>query len=61
MQLQVTNSPFNEEQVELLNRLLPTLTQTQQIWLGGYISAMTLQGAAAVSAAAPAVLAAPSA
>ncbi|KWX81068.1 sulfite reductase [NADPH] flavoprotein alpha-component [Paenibacillus riograndensis] len=61
MQLQVTNSPFNEEQVELLNRLLPTLTQTQQIWLGGYISALTLQGAAAVSAAAPAVLAAPSA
>ncbi|MBW4083005.1 assimilatory sulfite reductase (NADPH) flavoprotein subunit [Paenibacillus sp. S150] len=60
MQLQVTNSPFNEEQVELLNRLLPSLTQTQQIWLGGYISAMTLQGAAAVSAAAPAaVLAAP--
>ncbi|CQR56739.1 Sulfite reductase [NADPH] flavoprotein alpha-component [Paenibacillus riograndensis SBR5] len=61
LQLQVTNSPFNEEQVELLNRLLPTLTQTQQIWLGGYISALTLQGAAAVSAAAPAVLAAPSA
>ncbi|KWX77615.1 assimilatory sulfite reductase (NADPH) flavoprotein subunit [Paenibacillus jilunlii] len=61
MQLQVTNSPFNEEQVELLNRLLPTLTQTQQIWLGGYISAMTLQGAAAVSAAAPAVFTAPSA
>lgn len=61
LQLQVTNSPFNEEQVELLNRLLPTLTQTQQIWLGGYISALTLQGAAAVSAAASAVLAAPSA
>ncbi len=61
LQLQVTNSPFNEEQVELLNRLLPTLTQTQQIWLSGYISAMTLQGAAAVSAAAPAVFAAPSA
>ncbi|MNO39388.1 Sulfite reductase [NADPH] flavoprotein alpha-component [compost metagenome] len=59
LQLQVTNSPFNGEQVELLNRLLPTLTQTQQIWLGGYISAMTLQGAAAVSAEAPAVSAVP--
>ncbi|WP_438491576.1 assimilatory sulfite reductase (NADPH) flavoprotein subunit [Paenibacillus sp. IHBB 3054] len=50
MQLQVTNSPFNENQVELLNRLLPTLTETQQIWLGGYLSALSLQGnAAAVS------------
>lgn len=50
VQLQVTNSPFNENQVELLNRLLPTLTETQQIWLGGYLSALSLQGnAAAVS------------
>lgn len=40
LQLLVTNSPFNQEQVELLNRLLPTLTQTQQIWLSGYISAV---------------------
>ncbi|WP_379144769.1 assimilatory sulfite reductase (NADPH) flavoprotein subunit [Paenibacillus sp. sgz500992] len=48
MQLQVTNSPFNENQVELLNRLLPTLTETQQIWLGGYLSALSLQGNAAV-------------
>lgn len=42
LQLQVTNSPFNESQVELLNRLLPTLTETQQIWLSGYISALRL-------------------
>lgn len=48
VQLQVTNSPFNENQVELLNRLLPTLTETQQIWLGGYLSALSLQGNAAV-------------
>lgn len=34
------NSPFNEEQVDLLNRLFPTLTETQQIWLGGYLSAV---------------------
>ncbi|AOZ93931.1 assimilatory sulfite reductase (NADPH) flavoprotein subunit [Paenibacillus crassostreae] len=40
MQLQVMNSPFNQEQVELLNRLLPTLTETQQNWLSGYITAL---------------------
>jgi sulfite reductase (NADPH) flavoprotein alpha-component len=40
LQLQVTNSPFNQEQVELLNRLLPQLTETQQIWLSGYITAL---------------------
>ncbi|MUG67697.1 assimilatory sulfite reductase (NADPH) flavoprotein subunit [Paenibacillus campinasensis] len=45
MELQVTNSPFNQEQVELLNRLLPTLTEAQRTWLCGYITA--LQGTAA--------------
>lgn len=40
LQLQVTNSPFNQEQVELLNRILPSLTDTQQIWLCGYLSAV---------------------
>ncbi|MGC4379213.1 assimilatory sulfite reductase (NADPH) flavoprotein subunit [Fictibacillus sp. Mic-4] len=39
MQLQVINSPFNEEQVELLNRLLPTLTGSQKVWLSGYLTA----------------------
>ncbi|WP_209121339.1 assimilatory sulfite reductase (NADPH) flavoprotein subunit [Alkalihalobacillus sp. BA299] len=39
MQLQVMNSPFNQEQVELLNRLLPTLTVSQKIWLCGYLAA----------------------
>lgn len=43
--LQVTNSPFQQEQVDLLNRLLPTLTEGQRIWLSGYLSA--LQGAGA--------------
>ncbi|MEK4403553.1 assimilatory sulfite reductase (NADPH) flavoprotein subunit [Sporosarcina sp. FSL K6-6792] len=42
MALQVINSPFNQEQVELLNQLLPILTETQQIWLGGYLSASQL-------------------
>jgi len=44
LELQVTNSPFNQEQVELLNRLLPHLTDTQRIWLSGYLTAH--QGAA---------------
>jgi sulfite reductase (NADPH) flavoprotein alpha-component len=39
LQLQVLNSPFNQEQAELLNCLLPTLTETQKIWLGGYLAA----------------------
>lgn len=33
------NSPFNEEQAELLNRILPTLTETQKVWLCGYLAA----------------------
>ncbi|NRF92454.1 assimilatory sulfite reductase (NADPH) flavoprotein subunit [Paenibacillus frigoriresistens] len=47
MVLQVTNSPFNQEQVELLNRLLPTLTETQRIWLNGYLAA--IQGSAVLT------------
>ncbi|KPD00928.1 Sulfite reductase [NADPH] flavoprotein alpha-component [Geobacillus sp. BCO2] len=39
MQLQVTNSPFTQEQIELLNRLLPTLTPSQKLWLSGYLAA----------------------
>ncbi|MBG9447097.1 assimilatory sulfite reductase (NADPH) flavoprotein subunit [Cytobacillus firmus] len=63
MQLQVMNSPFNQEQTELLNRLLPTLTETQSLWLSGYLAAIqssSLQAAPAVEerpapAAAPAI------
>lgn len=40
MQLQVLNSPFNEEQVELLNRLLPQLSGGQYQWLSGYLTAL---------------------
>lgn len=50
MELQVTNSPFNQEQVELLNRLLPGLTDAQRIWLSGYLSALRGAGAAAPAA-----------
>ncbi|OIK12247.1 sulfite reductase [NADPH] flavoprotein, alpha-component [Bacillus sp. MUM 116] len=39
MQLQVLNSPFSQEQAELLNRLLPTLTDQQKLWLSGYLAA----------------------
>jgi sulfite reductase (NADPH) flavoprotein alpha-component len=39
VQLQVSNSPFNQEQAELLNSLLPSLTETQKIWLSGYLTA----------------------
>lgn len=39
VQLQVMNSPFNHEQAELLNSLLPSLTETQKIWLSGYLTA----------------------
>lgn len=53
MELQVTNSPFNQEQVELLNRLLPALTDAQRSWLSGYLAALQGTGASATSAAAP--------
>ncbi|MBS7344219.1 MAG: assimilatory sulfite reductase (NADPH) flavoprotein subunit [Caryophanon sp.] len=39
MKLQVINSPFNEEQVQLLNDLLPKLTAAQKQWLNGYLAA----------------------
>ena len=48
VELQVTNSPFNQEQVELLNRLIPTLNDAQKTWLSGYLTA--IQGNAAVAA-----------
>ncbi len=48
MQLQVKNSPFNQEQVELLNQLLPKLTESQQIWLSGYLSAYSATSQAAL-------------
>jgi len=50
LQLQVMNSPFNQEQAELLNRLLPTLTESQKVWLSGYLAA-TQSGSVSVQAA----------
>lgn len=43
------NSPFNEEQVELLNRLLPQLTDGQQNWLSGYLAALQSASAGGVA------------
>ena len=54
LELQSTNSPFNQEQAELLNRLLPSLTDTQRIWLSGYLTAIS----GAVSAGANSAIAA---
>ncbi|KAB2332124.1 assimilatory sulfite reductase (NADPH) flavoprotein subunit [Cytobacillus depressus] len=44
MQLQVLNSPFNQEQANLLSQLLPTLTETQKVWLSGYLAATVQVG-----------------
>jgi sulfite reductase (NADPH) flavoprotein alpha-component len=57
LQLKVVNSPFNQEQADLLNRLLPTLTEAQKMWLSGYLSAAqstSAEGTPDVSTAAPA-------
>ncbi|UPT59129.1 assimilatory sulfite reductase (NADPH) flavoprotein subunit [Geobacillus thermoleovorans] len=56
MQLQVTNSPFTQEQIELLNRLLPTLTPSQKLWLSGYLAAAEA-AVAVLDAEAPALFA----
>ncbi|MGJ5711374.1 flavodoxin domain-containing protein, partial [Staphylococcus equorum] len=37
MQLNETNTPFNKEQLALINQLLPTLSSSQQQWLGSYL------------------------
>ena len=39
LKLEVINSPFSEEQVKLLNELIPQLTAQQKVWLSGYLNA----------------------
>ena len=53
LQLLVTNSPFSEQQIKLLNELLPTLAPNQLQWLSGYLAfnAMQSGGNAAVNSA----------
>lgn len=41
MQLEIKNSPFTEEQIKLLNNLLPKLSASQQVWLSGYLTALS--------------------
>ncbi|MCD7035951.1 assimilatory sulfite reductase (NADPH) flavoprotein subunit [Metabacillus sp. GX 13764] len=55
MKLQVSNSPFSQEQAELLNNLLPALTETQRIWLAGYLAASSSSGVSAAPEAGEAV------
>lgn len=57
MQLLVTNSPFTSEQAELINKLLPTLTEAQKNWLSGYLSFYAAGNVAAATAEAPIVTA----
>ncbi|MHA4765616.1 assimilatory sulfite reductase (NADPH) flavoprotein subunit [Bacillus altitudinis] len=58
MQLHVLNSPFSQEQAELLNQLLPTLTEQQKTWLTGYLSAQATLAGSEVVAPAPSAAAA---
>jgi len=51
LQLQVTNSPFTSEQAELLNKLLPTLTEAQVNWLNGFLTFYRAAGNAGSAAA----------
>ncbi|WP_158736327.1 assimilatory sulfite reductase (NADPH) flavoprotein subunit [Alteribacillus sp. YIM 98480] len=52
MQLLINNSPFSQEQTDLLNQVLPTLTEEQKIWLSGYLAANQTAAAPAVQNAA---------
>jgi sulfite reductase (NADPH) flavoprotein alpha-component len=56
LQLQVLNSPFNQEQAELLNQLLPTLTESQKVWLSGYLAAAQTMSVSAAPEAPSAVI-----
>ncbi|MGH2928932.1 MAG: sulfite reductase [NADPH] flavoprotein alpha-component, partial [Solirubrobacteraceae bacterium] len=63
MTLLTTNSPFTDEQADLLNRLIPILDPHQVLWLNGYLAgvaagAFTASPAAARTSAPPAAPAA---
>ncbi|MDR7250691.1 assimilatory sulfite reductase (NADPH) flavoprotein subunit [Bacillus pumilus] len=53
MQLHVLNSPFSQQQADLLNQLLPTLTDQQKIWLTGYLSAQAALTGSEIATLAP--------
>jgi len=54
--LEVNASPFGPEQVDLLNRLLPTLTSDQMVWLSGYMAGWRGRAAVVNEGALPAPL-----
>lgn len=56
LQLKVINSPFNQEQAELLNKILPTLTESQKVWLSGYLAAVQAAPVTVPSEANPATV-----
>lgn len=41
MVLDVKNSPFSSEQLQLINQLIPSITDTQQVWLSGYLTGIS--------------------
>ena len=63
LNLSATNSPFNDEQAQLINQALSTLSNDQKLWLSGYLTAHLQDGTAtqapASSAAATQAPAAP--
>ncbi len=59
--LKVENSPFNAEQVELLNRLASTLTPDQWMWLSGYLAGARVQVGQPMEAAVATAITQPSA
>ncbi|PTJ03641.1 assimilatory sulfite reductase (NADPH) flavoprotein subunit [Staphylococcus simulans] len=63
LNLSATNSPFNDEQAQLINQALSTLSNDQKLWLSGYLTAHLQDGTAtqapAASAAPTQALAAP--
>lgn len=48
LQLQVINSPFSQEQVDLLNQLLPKLNENQKYWLSGYLTGTQAPGVTSI-------------
>ncbi len=46
LNLSATNSPFNDEQAQLINQALSTLSNDQKLWLSGYLTA-NMQGGTA--------------
>lgn len=59
--LEVNNSPFSQQQIELLNRIVPELTEVQRHWLSGYLQATAIGAVAVGGTSAPVAAPAPGA